>query len=203
MQICTKVMKLLVILILIYSVIPLLTLLHDRVTIFFISLCNKIQRKKNNKRKKKKRRKLINVTLFCAVMPKIILLMIIIFHCQGFPIQYDEINVNITTTPVNESFSDDMENVTFSQLTTILSEDKKPQLPTPAALITSETCPYLILQNITEINQKLTKIEKTIKKISSDMIWLRIANICSAVLSASCIAPVLVILCRLKLPPAI
>lgn len=185
----------------------------------------------------------------CAVMPKIILLMMIIFYCQGFPLLNDEFNVTTTTTENDTFMSNESEIVTNGSMLEIMTSSPEPVfievdndflpifnltfedlfqsntnlsesslnngtfelLPTPARIttkkvITEKSCVstnpslWLIQQNISEIHIEMIKMEKVIKKISSDMAWLRIANICSAVLSASCIAPVLVILCRLKLP---
>lgn len=173
----------------------------------------------------------------CAVMSKIILLMMIVFSCcYGFPLlsfnDEDTVVATVTVTTTESDFlmsneSEIVTNSTASEYEAIEMDnnhtfsiifnantsqvnDTFELIPIPARLATftsNETdCVsptpslWFIQQNITEVNRKMRDIEKIITKIGSDMTWLRIANYCSAVLSASCIAPVLVILCRLKLP---
>lgn len=171
----------------------------------------------------------------CAVMPKIILLMMIVFSCcHGFPLlsfnDEDTVVATVTVTTTESDFlmSNESEIVTNSTASEAIEMDNNHTfsiifnantsqvndtfelIPIPARLATftsNETiCVspspslWFIQQNITKVNKKMNDIEKIITKIGSDMTWLRIANYCSAVLSASCIAPVLVILCRLKLP---
>lgn len=181
----------------------------------------------------------------CEVMLKVILLMMFLLYCQGFPLR--EIVTTVTTTESDYSMSNESEifmnntaidvettspeshfetfeidNQTSSMIifnnvliekNTNLSQtsDTSEIIPMPARLTTTKITTekicigansnlWHIQQNITDIDEKLKKIEKINAKISYDIAWLRVANIGSAVLSASCIAPVLVIMCRLKLP---
>lgn len=177
----------------------------------------------------------------CAVMPKIILLMMIIFYCQGFPLKdkkitettvttteslylmsvnNSEILINSTeleTTSTNidfEAFEFDNRTslsslVTFNEETKRQNSDLSEPIPTAVQLTSSNSPPmsctppplWQVQQNITEIQKNILNIEKAIKDIGLTLEWLKVANICSAVLTASCITPVLVIMCRLKLPP--
>lgn len=181
----------------------------------------------------------------CAVMPKIILLMMIIFYCQGFPLKDKKITETTVTTTENlywtsvndseihfnstgletpstdtdfEAFALDNGSslsslVTFNEETkTNFSQNSDLSAPIPTAVqLTSSNSPpmsctnppplWQVQQNITEIQKNILNIEKAIKDIGRTLEYLKVANICSAVLTASCITPVLVIMFRLKLPP--
>lgn len=62
---------------------------------------------------------------------------------------------------------------------------------------------WKIQHNLSDVINITKSIDAKVNRIAFNMVWLRIANICSAVIGASCIVPILVIMCRIKIQPSI
>lgn len=57
---------------------------------------------------------------------------------------------------------------------------------------------YTLETQLRSLNNLTREMFKSSNEMMATIVWLRIANLCSAVIAASCIVPVLVIMCRAR-----